>query len=210
MHKAILYTHDGEKTGEIDLPDSIFGVSVKKGALYYALRSYLANARRGTASTKTKAEVAYAGAKPWRQKGTGRARVGSRGSPLWVGGGVAMGPKPRDYSYRVPGKVKRIALRSVLTNLASEGRVTVIEDLRFEKPRTKAVLELLQKLQVPSECKCLILVHERNENARLSVRNLANVQLKVARDINALDVVRSDHLVATKRSVEQLTEVFSE
>lgn len=210
MHKADLYTHDGEKSGEIDLPDSIFGASVRKGALYYALRSYLANTRRGTASTKTKAEVAYGGAKPWRQKGTGRARVGSRGSPIWVGGGVAMGPKPRDYSRNVPRKVKRIALKSVLTNLADEGGVTVIEDLRLEKPRTKSVLELLQKLEIPSDQRCLILVDERNENASLSVRNLPNVLLKIAKDINALDVLNCNRLVATKRSVEQLKEVFSE
>lgn len=209
MHKASSYAQDGEKTGELDLPDSIFGVQVKEGALYYVLKGYLANSRRGTASTKTKSDVAYSGAKPWRQKGTGRARVGTRGSPVWVGGGVAMGPKPRDYSSPIPRKVRRIALKSALTNLASEERVVIIEDLKMEKPRTKALVELMAKLEIPSDSKCLILIHQKRDNVRLSARNLSNVVLKMAKDLNALDVMKCSCLLATRKSVDQLEEVLS-
>lgn len=209
MHKATSYTQDGKKTGEFDLPDSIFGALVKEGALYYTLKGYLANIRRGTASTKTKGDVAYSGAKPWRQKGTGRARVGTRGSPIWVGGGVAMGPKPRDYSSSVPRKVRRIALKSALTSLASEGKVVVIEDLQIEKPRTKTLVELMQKLEIPSDSKCLILIHQKSDNVKLSARNLPNVVLKMAKDLNALDVMKCNRLLATRKSVDQLEEVLS-
>jgi len=209
MHKARSYAQNGKKTGEFDLPDSIFGVQVNEGALYHALKGYLANSRRGTASTKTKSDVAYSGAKPWRQKGTGRARVGSRGSPVWVGGGVAMGPKPRDYSSSVPRKVRRIALKSALTNLASVGKVVVIEDLQIEKPKTKTLVELMGKLEIPSDSKCLILIHQKDDNVKLSARNLPNVVLKMAKDLNALDVMKCSCLLATKRSVDHLEEVLS-
>jgi large subunit ribosomal protein L4 len=208
MQKADCYTREGEKAGEMELPDSVFGVQINKSALYYSLKGYLANMRRGSASTKTKAEVNYSGAKPWRQKGTGRARVGSRGSAIWVGGGVAMGPKPRDYSHSVPKKVRRLALRSALTSLASEGRVVVIEDLVLEKPKTKGIVELMEKLGVLKDTRCLILIHEKSRNARLSVRNLPNAEVKVAKVISALDVVRCSKIIATKASVEQLREVF--
>lgn len=209
MNKADIYTQDGSKTGEIDLPDSVFGVTVRKGPLYYAIRGYLANQRRGTASAKTKAETSYSGAKPWRQKGTGRARVGTRASPLWVGGGVAMGPKPRDYSHSVPRKVRRAALRSALTGIASEGKIMVVEEISVEKPRTKSIVELLQKLGVSPGSKCLILVDEKDENAKLSVRNIPHTELKLARDISALDVMRSEFIIATRKSIDQLVEVFS-
>lgn len=208
MHKATSYTQDGKKTGEFDLPDSVFGVKVKEGPLYYAIKGYLANARRGTASTKTKADVAYGGAKPWRQKGTGRARVGTRGSPIWVGGGVAMGPKPRDYSSPVPKKVRHIALKSALTSLASEGKVLVIEDLEIEKPRTKTLVELMEKLEIPCDFRCLILIHKKNDNVKLSARNLPNVVLKMAKDLNALDVMKCGCLLATRKSMAQLEEVL--
>lgn len=209
MNKADLYTQDGEKKGEVELPDSVFEVTVKEGPVYYALRGYLANLRRGTASVKTKAEVSYSGAKPWRQKGTGRARVGTRGSPIWVGGGVAMGPKPRDFSQSVPKKVRRAALRSVLTGLASEGRILVLEDLKVEKPSTKRVAELLRKLGVPAGSRCLIVMDEKDENVKLSVRNMRNTDVVLARNLNALDIMRCGHVIATTRSIQQLTEVFS-
>jgi large subunit ribosomal protein L4 len=209
MNKADLYTQNGEKKGEVELPDQVFGVEVKEGPIYYALRGYLANLRRGTASAKTKAEVAYSGTKPWRQKGTGRARVGTRGSPLWVGGGVAMGPKPRDFSQSVPKKVKRAALRSVLTGLATEGKIVVVEELKVEKPSTKAIAQMIGKLGVPEGSRCLIVLDEKDDNVKLSVRNIQNADVKLAKDLNALDVIRCASVIATARSIEQLIEVFA-
>jgi large subunit ribosomal protein L4 len=208
MNRAGLYTQDGEKKGEIELPDSVFGVTAKEGPVYYALRGYLANLRRGTASTKTKGEVAYSGAKPWRQKGTGRARVGTRGSAIWVGGGVAMGPKPRDYSHSVPKKVRRIALRSVLTGLAGEGKVMVLEELRVPEPKTKTMAQLIEKLGIPGDSRCLLLLDQKDENVKLSARNIPNLEVRLAKDVNALDVMRCEWVIATRRCIEQIREVF--
>jgi len=209
MNKADLYTQNGEKKGEIDLPDAVFGVAVKKGPVYYALRGYLANLRRGTASTKTKGEVSYSGKKPWRQKGTGRARVGTRGSAIWVGGGMAMGPKPRDFSHSIPKKVRRAAVRSALTGLAGERRIIVLEGLVISEAKTRTVAQLMEKLGVTRDSSCLILVDEKDENLKLSVRNIPHAQVRLAKDINALDVMRSECVIATERSIEQLSEVFS-
>jgi large subunit ribosomal protein L4 len=209
MRKADLYTKNGEKKGEIELPDSVFDVPVKEGPVYYALRGYMANLRRGTASTKTKGEVSYSGTKPWRQKGTGRARVGTRGSPVWVGGGVAMGPKPRDYSHSVPRKVRRAALRSVLTGLAIEGRIVVLEELEVPKPKTKALVELMDRMGISSGSSCLILLEKKDENVKLSVRNIPRLDVKLTKDINALDLMRCDWVIATKKSIELLREVFA-
>jgi large subunit ribosomal protein L4 len=209
MSKAVLFTLNGERSGEMDLPDTIFAAPVKQGTLYHAVRNYLANNRRGTACAKDRGQVAFSGIKPWRQKGTGRARVGSKSSPVWRHGGVAMGPKPRDFSYSVPKKVRRSALKSALTDLAGAGKVFVIEDFTAEKPKTKAVAELIKKMGISTGEKCLILIHTKDENVKLSTRNIANVELRMAKDVNALDVLRCDRLIATKESVQQLKEVFS-
>ncbi len=209
MHRAPVYRHDGEKAGEVELPQAVFEAPSKKSAIYYAVKGYLANARRGTASTKGRGDTAYSGAKPWRQKGTGRARVGSRSSTIWVGGGVAMGPKPRDYSVAVPKKVRRTALKSALSDLAGEGRVLVVEELKVEGPKTRVLAELIKKMGIPAGTRCLILLDRKDDNVKLSLRNIPHVEFKLAKDVNALDVLRCKHMIATKRSLEQLAEVFS-
>jgi large subunit ribosomal protein L4 len=209
MHRAPVYRHDGEKAGEVELPQTVFEAPSKKGAVYYAVKGYLANVRRGTASAKTRGDVSYSGAKPWRQKGTGRARVGSRGSAIWVGGGVAMGPKPKDYSLAVPKKVRRTALKSALSNLAAEGKVVVVEELRVEEPKTRVLAELIQKMGITAGSRCLILLDRKDDNLKLSLRNIPFVESKLAKDVNALDVLKCGHMVATRKSLEQLAEVFS-
>jgi large subunit ribosomal protein L4 len=208
MAKAKTYGAEGQALSEMELPGHLFGIKPHQGALYDAVRAHLAARRRGTASTKGRSEVRGGGRKPWRQKGTGRARAGTNRSPLWVGGGVVFGPKPRQYGIRLPHKVVRLALKSALSASAQEGRVTVLEALSLETPKTKALYEILGNMGF-ARGKCLLILDQYDENIFISGRNIPNLELRTANALHAYDVLNSDHVIFTKSALEKLEEVFS-
>lgn len=200
---------DGGTKGEIELPKSLFGIKPSQHAVYEACKTNLASRRRGTASTKTRSEVRGGGRKPWRQKGTGRARIGSIRSPIWVGGGVAFGPKPRDYGYRIPKKVRKLALKSALSAKALEEKIHVVEDFSFSEPRTKTMEDVLRALGLKGK-ETLLLVSSFDENVFKSGRNLRYLTIKPAKDLNCYEVLRSEYLVVTQSVLAQLKEVWGE
>ncbi len=200
---------DGDIKGEIELPKSIFGTKPSQHAVYEACKTYLANRRRGTASTKTRNEVRGGGKKPWRQKGTGRARVGSIRSPIWVGGGVAFGPKPRDYGYRIPKKVRRLALKSALSAKAIEEKVYMVKDFSFSEPKTRHMDGILKALGLRSKT-VLLLLSSFDENVLKSGRNLPYLTIKFAKDINCYEVLRNEYLLVSESALTQLKEVWGE
>jgi large subunit ribosomal protein L4 len=187
MPKVAVYNMKGDQVGDITLNDDIFGREVKEAAIYDTVQMQLANRRQGTVATKTRAMVAGGGRKPWRQKGTGRARQGSIRSPLWVGGGKVFGPMPRDYSYRIPKKVRQLALKSILSAKVQAGELVVLDQLDFEAPKTKAMQEVLNNLKVSD--KALIVISENNQKVELSARNLPGVKTLVANGLNVYDVL---------------------
>lgn len=197
--KAPLYALDGTKKGEVTLDDAIFGIEPNLAVLHQVVTAQLAARRAGTASTKTRAEVRGGGAKPWRQKGLGRARHGSIRSPLWVGGGVAHGPKPRDYSQRTPKKMKRLALRSALSARASESAIQVVEPLEWSEPKTKHAQALLDALGAAS--KTLVVLNRTDEVAVKSFRNLSHVTLTEPGRLTAYDVLAADRVLFTAHTV---------
>jgi large subunit ribosomal protein L4 len=207
MASAEVFSAGGDKTGTVDLPDGLFGIEPNSHAVWEAVVNFQSNQRQGTVKVKTRGQVSRSNSKPWRQKGTGRARAGTFRSPLWVGGGRIHGPQPRDHAYRLPRKVRRLALRSALSDRAAEGRVAVIDSIDLTEIKTKAAWELMKKLGV-SEHKVLVLVDELTENLALSVRNLPNVVALEAREVNTYTVVAADWVVVTKSGLEQLQEVF--
>jgi large subunit ribosomal protein L4 len=195
------------KVGEIELKDEIFGISPHVGAMHQVVVSQLAKARAGTASTKDRSEVSYGGNKPYRQKGTGRARAGSRGSPIWRGGGVTFGPKPRNYSIKVPKKVRRLALKSALASKVQEGNLIVVDRLEMEAPKTRDLLSILKGLKVSG--KTLIVTGEFQEAVALSSRNLPHVAVIDAELLNVYDLLNMEKLVMTREAVERVSEVLS-
>lgn len=207
MPKVTLYSQDGSKAGEIELNDSIFGIEPNKTVLFEAIVMQKASLRQGTHKTKVRSEVSGGGRKPWRQKGTGRARAGSIRSPQWVGGGTVFGPTPRSYSYKMPKKVRRLAIKSALSNKVIEDNVLVLESLTFETPKTKEIANTLKNLEVQS--KTLIVTADLDENVALSARNIPGVTVVTATGINVLDVVSHDKLVMTKSAVEKVEEVLA-
>lgn len=184
---------DGDKVGEVELSDRLFGVKPNEHAVHQVVRMQRAAARSGTASTRRRGEVRGGGSKPWRQKGTGRARAGSSRSPIWRGGGTVFGPKPRDYSFRVPRKVRRLAFCSVLSAAASGERITVLEDFALDKPSTKVGKGILDKLDIPG--KIMIVVGEDDLNVEKSFRNLVNVETYLPEEMNTYDILRFDSLL---------------
>lgn len=200
---------DGETKGEIELPRGLFGIKPSQHAMYEACKAYLASQRRGTASTKTRSEVRGGGRKPWRQKGTGRARHGSTRSPIWVGGGVAFGPKPRDYSYRIPKKMKRLALKSALSSKAGEAKLHIVEDFSFSEPKTKNMENILNVLGLKGK-KTLLLLPSADENLLKSSRNLPYLTVKRAKDINCYEILNSEYLLVAVSALAQLKEVWGE
>jgi len=204
---APLYNQEGTKVSEVELPESLFGIEPHPAALHAYVRMYLANQRQGTAKTKTRSEVAGGGAKPWRQKGTGRARSGTNSSPIWVGGGRALGPRPHSHREKMPRKVKRLALRSALSLLAGEGHVHVIEDMAFDKPRTAAFAGILKNAGLNAE-RVLFLTESKDINLGLSVRNLPYVDHKRACQTNPYQIMRCREILLTKAGLESLQEVF--
>lgn len=208
MAKAKTYTPTGQEMDEMELPAELFGIKPHRVALYEAVRAHLAHRRRGTASTKGRSEVRGGGGKPWRQKGTGRARVGTVRSPLWVGGGVVFGPKPRQYRIKLPHKVVRLGLKSALSACAQDGRVAVIEELSLEAPKTKDLFAILVNMGCSSGKKLLVL-EGYEENVFKSGRNIPGLVLRTANGIHAYDLLISDHVIFTKKALQKMEEVFS-
>jgi large subunit ribosomal protein L4 len=205
--RAALFTPGGDKLGTLDLPETVFGIEPNGHAVWEAVVNYQANQRLGTAKTKTRGEISRSNSKPWRQKGTGRARAGSWRSPLWVGGGRMHGPVPRDHSYRLPKKVRRLALRSALSDRAAAERVLVIESFELAEVKTKALWQLLGKMALADD-KVLILVDEVDEKLALSARNLPRVIAMPAREANTYTVVAADWILVTRGGLARLAEVF--
>lgn len=206
MATVKVFNLSGSEVGSIDLNDSIFAVEVNEHIMHQAVVQYLANQRQGTQSTLTRAEVRGGGRKPWRQKGTGRARQGSIRSPQWTGGGVVFAPKPRDYSFKLNKKVKRSALKSALTTKVNEGKLIVIDELNLNEIKTKKMAEVLKNVNA---VKPLIVIEEGNTNAVLSARNLADVKTAGVNGINVYDILKYDSLVVTKAAVTKIEEVYA-
>ena len=208
MASAKLYDFNGESKGTIDLPSGIFEGAVNKPVLYDAIRMYLANRRSGTAKTKERGEVNYSTRKPYRQKGTGRARAGRRSSPIWKGGGTVFGPHNRDYRYAIPKKMKRIALQSALIDKGGSESVVIVEGLQMEEPKTKRFGEFLGGVGLGGK-KILFVTDTFDENVYKSTRNLPGVEFILSRNINAYEVIKADVLLFTKEALSALEEVFS-
>ncbi|SHI78045.1 50S ribosomal protein L4 [Lutispora thermophila] len=206
MPKVALYNIAGQQVGDIDLKDSIFGVNVNVEAMHQVVKMLLANRRQGTQSALTRAEVRGGGIKPWRQKGTGRARHGSIRSPQWTHGGIVFAPKPRSYRYTVPKKIRRLAMKSALSSKVNENNIIVLDDLNFEAPKTKQVVNMLQNLKVDS--KALIVLAEKNENVEKSARNIPGVKTSLVNTLNVYDILKYDKFIITKSAVEKVEEVY--
>lgn len=207
MPKVDVYNINGQKVGDMDLNDDIFAIEVNKVAMHSAVVNQLANARQGTQSTKTKSEVSGGGKKPWRQKGTGRARQGSTRSAQWVGGGIVLGPKPRGYSYTLPKKVKRLALKSALTSKVIENNIIVLDDLKFEAIKTKEMVNVLNNLKVDSSA--LIVLPEVDQNVVLSARNIESVKTATTNSMNTYDILKYNKFIVTKDAVSKIEEVYA-
>ncbi|MCL6476834.1 MAG: 50S ribosomal protein L4 [Peptococcaceae bacterium] len=207
MPKVAVYNTNGEQVGEIDLNDSVFGIPVHQSVLHDAVVAYLANQRQGTHDTRTRAEVSGGGRKPWRQKGTGRARHGSTRSPIWRGGGTVFGPHPRDYSIRLPKKVRRLAIRSALSSKVESGNIVVLEELRLDQPKTKDMVRILENLKVNQ--KALVVTAGMDENVFKSARNIPGVKPTAASFLNVYDLMAHQTLVITKDAVNRVEEVLA-
>jgi len=206
MPKVAVYNQAGSKVGEIDLNESIFGIEPNNHVLFEAIVMQRASLRQGTSKVKNRSEVRGGGRKPWRQKGTGRARQGSIRSPQWRGGGIVFGPVPRSYSYKLPKKVRRLAIKSALSTKVLEDSVVVLESLNFEAPKTKEFVNVLSNLPVGK--KALVVTEALNENVALSARNIPGVTVVDANNISVLDVVGHNTLIMTKAAVEKVEEVL--
>jgi len=208
MPKVAVYNIAGEKTGEIELNDSVFGVDVNEAVLHQAVVMQQASQRLGTAATKTRAMVRGGGRKPWRQKGTGRARAGSNRSPVWVGGGTTFGPHPRSYAFSMPRKARRLAIKSALSAKVLAGELMVMESIEFSEPKTKSVLTMLDNLKIGDE-KALIILGEQNENVDKSSRNIPRVKSITSMGLNVIDLLHHDKILITKDAVSKIEEVLA-
>ncbi|OUV77787.1 MAG: 50S ribosomal protein L4 [Acidimicrobiaceae bacterium TMED130] len=202
MTKVDIKKSDGEKAGTIELDEQIFGIEPNVAVMHQVVNAQLAAKRAGTHNTKTRAEVRGGGAKPWKQKGTGRARAGSSRIPHWRGGGIALGPKPRDYSQRTPKKMKKLALRSALSDRATSNSVFVVESWDFETPNTKAAKLALEA--IGAEGKVLVVVDTQDSKTHKSFRNLGHVNVLSADQLNVFDILVSDSVVFTKSSLPSI------
>jgi len=206
MPKIDLYNSKKEVVGNVELPPSVFDVEIKEHLFYDVVRMQLANKRKGTASTKERAEVRGGGKKPWRQKGTGRARAGSTRSPIWVGGGTIFGPKPRDYSFSVPKKVKKIALKSALTKKVREGKLIIVDSFGIPEAKTKVFLEIMKGLNLQS---ALFVTDDYNRNLDLASRNIHGVKVLLARGLNVFDVLKYDAVVVNRPAIDLIEKALS-
>jgi len=206
MAKVAVYKMDGTQNGEIELNDSVFGAEVNVPVMHEAVVAHLAALRQGTQSARTRAEVSGGGKKPYRQKGTGRARQGSIRSPQWVGGGVVFAPKPRDYAVKMNKKARRVAIRSALTSCVQENKLTVLDELTLSEIKTKDMVKVLDQFKLN---KALVLLTGDNKNVILSARNIPDVKTLPAEQVNVYDVLKYENLVATKDAIEKIEEVFA-
>ena len=207
MPKANVFNMAGEKIGEIELSEAIFGIEPNKSVLHDSVKNHLANCRQGTQSALTKGEVSYTTKKPWRQKGTGRARAGYAGSPVWYHGGVAFAPKPRDYGYTLNKKVKRLALKSALSAKAAENEIVVVDGLKVEEIKTKAFQSFLTKLGV--EKKALVVTENVDEKVVKSARNIAGVTTTIATVLSPYMILTSGKMVVDKAALAKIEEVYA-
>ena len=207
MPQVDVYDIAGKKVDTVELKDEIFGIEPNEAVVHSVLVNYLANQRQGTQSTKTRAEVSGGGRKPWRQKGTGRARQGSIRAPQWIKGGIALGPKPRSYKYTVNKKEKRLAIKSVLSSKVLEKELTVVNEIKLKEIKTKEMQKALNNLKV--EGKTLILLPEKNETVQKSARNIEGVKTTLVNTINVYDLLKYKNLVITLDTVKKLEEVYA-
>jgi large subunit ribosomal protein L4 len=207
MPKVNVLNMSGEQVEEIELSDDIFGVEINQHVVYEVVKNQLANKRQGTQSTKTRAEVRGGGRKPWRQKGTGRARQGSIRAPHFTGGGVVFAPKPRDYSYKVPKKVRKLALKSALTSKVEMGEIIIVDKIDFDAPKTKEMANFLSNIN--ADKKALIVMDEKNANVIKSASNIPNVQTALVNTINVYDILKYNSFIITKEAVKKVEEVYS-
>ncbi|MGI6421540.1 MAG: 50S ribosomal protein L4 [Syntrophomonadaceae bacterium] len=207
MPKVALYDVSGAQIGELELNDNIFGIEPNQAVLYDFVKMQLSNKRVGTASSKTRAEVRGGGKKPWRQKGTGRARVGSTRNPIWKGGGIVFGPKPRDYSYKLPKKVRRLAMKSALSSKVIENSMIVLDHLNLDEPKTKDFIKILDSLKIDKET--LVVTADGNSNVAKSARNIPGVKPLKVDFINVYDLLKYDTLLITRDAVARIEEVFA-
>ena len=207
MPKVSVYNIEGKKVSDIDLKEEIFGIEPNEAVIHSVLVNFLANQRQGTQSTKTRAEVRGGGRKPWRQKGTGRARQGSIRAPQWIKGGIALGPKPRSYKYTVNKKERRLAVKSMLSMKVLEQSLVVVDKLAFEEIKTKNMVSALNNLKVTG--KTLVMLPEKNENVQKSARNIEGVKTTLVNTINVYDLLKYNNLVVTLDTVKKLEEVYA-
>lgn len=207
MAKVKMLNMQGKEAGTIELKDEIFGIEPNKNAVREVVKNHLANQRQGTQSAKTRGEVRGGGRKPFRQKGTGRHRQGSTTDPSQIGGGVVFAPKPRDYSYSVPKKVKRLALKSVLSAKVSDKEIIVLDELKFDAPRTKDMVATLAN--VGAEKKALIVTAEKDENVVRSAANIKGVKTTLVGTMNVYDILNHTSFIVTKAAVEKIEEVYA-
>lgn len=207
MATVKMYKMDGGEAGTIDLKDDVFGIDVNEYAVHDVVKNYLANQRQGTQSAKTRSEVRGGGKKPFRQKGTGRARQGSTTAPNHVGGGVVFAPKPRDYRYSIPKKVKRLAMKSVLTSKVQEDEIIVIDELRFEAPKTKEMVSFLKA--VGAAKKALIVTSEKEENVVKSAANLPGIETTYVGRMNVYEILNHTSFIITQDAARKIEEVYS-
>ena len=207
MPKVTVYDMTGKSVGEMTLSDAIFGIEPNTSVMHAAVVNYLANQRQGTQSTLTRSEVSGGGRKPWKQKGTGRARQGSTRAPQWTHGGIALGPKPRDYSYELPKKVKRLALKSAFSTKVADNDLIVVDNIAVEGFKTKAVVEMLSKLG--ADKKALIVMPELDQKLIKSAANIPGVKTALVNTINVYDILNYDKFIVAKGALEKIEEVYA-
>lgn len=206
MPKVALYNINAEQVGEIELSDAVFGAEVNAEAMHQVVKMQLANKRQGTQSALTRAEVRGGGIKPWRQKGTGRARHGSIRSPQWIHGGIVFAPKPRDYSYTVPKKLRRLALKSALSSKVADKEIIVLDELKLDAPKTRVIVDMLKKFEVS---KVLIVVPESDEVIYKSVRNIEGANVVPVNNLNVYDILKYNNFIVTKDAAQKIEEVYA-
>jgi large subunit ribosomal protein L4 len=207
MATVTMLNMTGAETGKIELKDDIFGIEINEFAVHAVVKNYLANQRQGTQSARTRAEVRGGGRKPFRQKGTGRGRQGSLTSPNHIGGGVVFAPKPRDYSYTVPKKVKRLAMKSALTSKVVENEIIVLDELKFDSPKTKEMIKVLGNVKAAK--KALIITGEKDENVIKSAANIPGVKTTMVSEMNVYEIVNYTSFIVTKDAINKIEEVYA-
>ncbi len=207
MPSKSVYNMQGENVGRINLKNEVFGIEVNEAAMHQVVKMQLANKRQGTQSALTRSEVNGGGAKPWRQKGTGRARHGTNRSPIWIKGGVVFAPKPRDYSYTIPKKIKRLAMKSALSSKVAEKQITVLESLELEQGKTKEIVGVLKNLKVPG--RALWVMDAQNDLVTRAAGNIPGLKLALVNTLNVYDILYYDTFIITKTAVKQVEEVYA-